>query len=455
MTRWIALVLGAVLLVWPALMNGYPLTFVDTVSYLLHTIQWRHPWDKTAAYGPFLYAFHWGWTLWLPLAAQGLIASHLLWLAQRVATGGATPARHLAVTAALALLTTAPWFTAIMMPDALTPIVVIALYLLGFGEERLSRGERSWVTVIAAIAVAVHLSHLPTAAGLVLLAALLRRRARPVLRTALPVAMAVAFLLAANLIAFGRPVLSAHGSFFLLARLQADGPAVETLRDRCPSAGWYLCDYIHTMPMDSDHFLWSPESPPQVDRFGNRREMGGTLLTPEAREIVAATLRDRPFAVARAMAWNTLRQLVTTRLGDVLDNTDLQHSVQIGIRDQFGPRELARFNLGAQMRGDLERLAAPFIAVQGPVLVVALLAVLAWLPRRDAWRDPRRLGFVLFMLAGILGNAFATGALSAPHQRYGARIVWILPLAAMVAWMPRAAPASARGEALRRAAAAS
>jgi len=209
------------------------------------------------------------------------------------------------------------------------------------------------------------------------------------------------------------------------------------------------------MPMDSDHFLWSPESPPQVDRFGNRREMGGTLLTPEAREIVAATLRDRPFAVARAMAWNTLRQLVTTRLGDVLDNTDLQHSVQIGIRDQFGPRELARFNLGAQMRGDLERLAAPFIAVQGPVLVVALLAVLAWLPRRDAWRDPRRLGFVLFMLAGILGNAFATGALSAPHQRYGARIVWILPLAAMVAWMPRAAPASARGEALRRAAAAS
>lgn len=437
MTRLAAILAGAALLTWPALMNGYPLAFIDTVSYLRHTTLGEHPWDKTAAYGPFIYAFHWAWTLWLPMAAQGILCSLLLWLTQRVATGIVTPMRHLLLCAGLALFTSVAWFTATIMPDALTGWVVLCLYLLGFGEARLTRAEMVFAGVVGAIAIAVHLSHLPAAGGLVLLVLLLRRRLRPALRAAAPVAAAIVFLLAANLIAFGRPVLSAHGSFFLFARLQADGPAVDTLRRHCPDAGWYLCDYIGTLPMDADHFLWSPDSPAQRDRHGQARPMGGTLLAPEASAIVATTIREQPFAVARVMALNTLRQLGTTALGDTLDNLDLQNSVQMGIRDQFSPAELARFDAGAQMRGVLPDLAAPFARVQGPVLVLALLAVFAWLARPAHWRDAERLGLVLMLLAALVGNAFGTGALSGPHQRYGARIAWILPLAAALAWAPR------------------
>ena len=294
MRRFAAILVGAVLLTWPALMNAYPLAFIDTVSYLRHTILAEHPWDKTAAYGPFIYAFHWAWTLWLPMAAQGILCSILLWLTQRVATGIVTPARHLLLCAGLALLTSAAWFTAIVMPDALTAWVVLSLYLLGFGEARLSHAEMVFAGVVGAIAIAVHLSHLPTAGGLVLLVLLLRRRICPALRAAVPVAAAILFLLTANVVAFHRPVLSAHGSFFLFARLQADGPAIETLRRHCPATGWYLCDYIDTMPMDADHFLWGPDSPAQRDRHGNARPMGGTLLAPETSEIVAATRASVP-----------------------------------------------------------------------------------------------------------------------------------------------------------------
>ncbi len=435
--RMVAVAVGAGLLAWPAFMNGYPLVFIDTVSYLLHTIQGTHPWDKTAAYGPFLYAFHWGVTLWLPLAAQGLLLSALLWLVQRVATGTVTPRRHLLLCAGLAAFTTAPWFNATMMPDIFSAYAVLCLFLLGFGEARLSRVEMVFAGVLGAISIAVHLSHLPTALGLVVLVLLLRRRWRPTLRAAVPVAAAILFLLSANMIAFGRPTLSAHGSIFLLARLQADGPVVDTLRERCPAAGWYLCEFIDVMPMEAGHFLWSPDGPPQRDPRGLRFEMGGVRLAPEAREIVAATIRDRPFAVARAMALNTLRQLITLELGDTLDNTDLQHSVEHGIRDQFGPRELARFRAGQQMRGNLFTLAGPFIIILELALVPALALVIAWLARPAHWRDAERLGLVLFVLAGILGNAFATGALSGPHDRYAARIIWLLPLCAALVWAPR------------------
>jgi len=61
------------------------------------------------------------------------------------------------------------------------------------------------------------------------------------------------------------------------------------------------------------------------------------------------------------------------------------------------------------------------------------LPVLLWL----AWRQQGlALGFALFVLAAVLGNTLICGGLSAPHPRYGARIMWLLPLAALVLAMP-------------------
>jgi hypothetical protein len=41
-------------------------------------------------------------------------------------------------------------------------------------------------------------------------------------------------------------------------------------------------------------------------------------------------------------------------------------------------------------------------------------------------------------MAGIAANAAVTGALSGPHDRYQARIAWLLPLAAILAPSGRA-----------------
>lgn len=426
--RAAAILAAGALLVWPALMNGYPIIFVDTAAYLLHTITGEAPWDKTAAYGPFLLLFHQGITLWLPLAAQGAILSWLLWLVQHAACGSVTPARHLALAAGLAALTSAPWFAAMLMPDAFTPMVVLCLYLLGFGEQRLARAESIAVAMIGAVAIAVHLSHLPSAIALVFVVLLARRDWRPALRASVPLAAAVAFLLGANWHGFGRVTLSPHGAIFLLARLQEDGPAVMTLRERCPAAGWYLCDFIDRMPMDSDAFLWSPESPV--------RPMGSVRLVPEARAIVAATLRDHPAAVARAALENWGRQLVLVRVGDTLDNLDLDEFADKVLVRGLPSRERAAFEAGAQMRGELEELAAPFLRVHAAVLL-ASLPVIAVAGMRLAWRrDWPRLGLVLCLVAGVTANALATGALSKPHLRYQARVVWLLPLGAALAFRP-------------------
>lgn len=431
-----AIVAAAALLIWPAILNGYPILFVDTIAYLLHTITGEAPWDKTAAYGPFLWVFHQGCSLWLPVIAQGVILSHLLWLVQRVACGRVSPMRHLLLCAAMAALTAAPWFVATLMPDYFTPITVLGLYLLGFGEQRLSRAETFGVGLLTTLAIAVHLSHLPVALAVLVLILLVRRQWRPVLRGALPMLAAILFLLGANWQAFGRAVLSPHGSVFLLARLQEDGTALRTLRDRCPESGWYLCDFMDAMPMDSDRFLWNPDGPAARDAAGNDRPMGSVMLAPEAAEVVAATLRAYPLEVVRDSLANGAKQLFMTRLGDTFAMADLDEFAARVLRPGFPGHERRAFEASAQMHGAFEML--PHVWMHQPVLVLGSLMILAgwWRLARFRPQDMPRLGLVLCVLVGVGGNALATGALSKPHHRYQARIGWLLPLGALLAFWP-------------------
>ena len=431
-----AILAGGLLLGWPAAFNGYPLVFIDTVSYLNHTTLPETPWDKTQAYGPVLHLLHWQVSLWPAVLAQGLIASHLVWLAQRMVRGAARPAAHLLTCGALAALSAAPWFLATLMPDALTALGPLALILLGFG--RLTRAEAAWVALIGTLAIAAHLSHLPTAAAMVALTALLARRIGPVLRAALPLGLAMAVLAGSNLVAFGRATLSPHGSVFLLARLQDDGPAAAVIRARCPDAGWHLCAFADRLPMDSDTFLWDGTSPLNRNADGSPRPMGGVAGAAEAREIIAATLSEHPGAVAGAMLRNGLAQLLKPRVGDTLGNEHLALSARIPVARSFPPRELAAFDAGLQMQGALQARAAPFLAPHIPVLLLSLAGALWLLSRALRARDTPRAALLAGALLALLANAAATGALSKPHERYQARIVWLLPLAVMLAALPAA-----------------
>jgi hypothetical protein len=438
LTSRVAIAAGAALLVWPAFVNGYPLMFSDTGAFLHQTLGPLMIWDKPWVYGPLLHLFHWRTTLWLPMAAQALVLSHLLWIAARSVRGTASPSLHVALCAIAALLTAAPFSIALMMPDALTPATALALFLLGFAHDRLGRAERLWLPVLATLAIATHLSHLPLAASLVALtlgADLVLRRGLHAHRVAAPLVAALALLLATNLVGHGRFAVSPYGATFMLARLQDDGPATATLRAHCPRPDWTLCAALERLPMDSDEFLWSPDSPVNRDANGAPRFLGGMTLAAEAREIVAATLRERPLAVARAMIANAWRQLFLVEPGDTL-GPEWLGQIALRLREGFGAREAAAFEAALQMQGALRAAVLPFVLPQLPVLAAALAALL--FACRRAWRagDTRALAFAAVVLTALAANAFAAGALSKPHHRYQARIAWLLPIAAVILLLP-------------------
>ncbi len=440
---------GAALLLWPVALNFYPIVFSDTSAFLRQTILGAMVWDKPYIFGPLLHAFHWRISLWLPLLAQGLLLSWLLWLTQRMVLGRAAPGRHLLLAAGLAAGTAAPWFAALLMPDILAPALVLAMVLLGFAGSRVGPAERIGLGVAATLAIAAHLSHLPVAAALVLVVGVLRRAWRPALGCALPLLAAMALLLATNLAGHGRLAISPHGAVFALARLVADGPAARTIEARCrppempkdPSqAAWHLCRWAGRLPADSDTFLWTGDGPAWAPRLDGARPGGPISLAPEAAEIIRETLLREPLGVLRAAAANTLRQLVRVRVGDALVPDHLAGSVGWQLAVGFPARERRWFAASLQARGLLPGAAAPFLWPHRAVLLLGALACLLAGWRAAVAGDMRRLGLVACVLVGVVANAAATGALSGPHDRYQARIAWLMPLAGLLAW-----PAGARG----------
>jgi hypothetical protein len=438
---------GGAMLLWPALLNGYPLVFSDTGAFLGQTAEALPPWDKPMVYGPLLHAFHLRVSLWPAAAAQALLLSWLLWLTGRMLRGRAASAdagAHLLLVAALSAGTAAPWFASLLMPDALAPALVLAVALLGWGDPR--PPERAGLLLATTAAAAAHLAHLPLL-GALLLTLVASRRWRGLKDGAGALLAAVLLLVATNAAFLGRAAISPHGAVFALARLVADGPAARTIEARCPEAGWHLCRWAGRLPTDADEFLWSPEGPAWAPRPGGDALPRGPIgLAPEAAAILRETLAREPWSVAGAAAANTARQLLAVRTGDTLGPDHLAAAVAPRLALLFPAAEGERFAASLQARGELRAVAAPFLLPHLPILLAGAIALpLAFRRALRGGGDAPLLGFLLCVTVGVLANAAVLGALSGPHDRYGARMAWLLPLAGLLAWWP--CPIAAAGTA--------
>lgn len=436
---WLTIPAAAALLLWPAVWNRYPIVFADTGTYLTQAIHRYAGWDRPVFYSLFIFPLHAMRSLWPIVIVQALLTAWVLRLITRRCRPALSAPHFLAAIALLALGTWLPWMVSEVMPDLFTPLLVLVLALLAGPDEAQTGFEAPALIGLATLMIATQQSSLPLSVALGLTLILLRRRLaanpasshgpRPrsiavppvVLRLALPPLLAVIALCGVNLAAHDQFSVSPFGSVFLLARMLADGPAAAVLRQDCPAAGWRLCAYRFALPADSDVFLWDADSP--LYRAGGPKRLAG-----EAEEILRATLLTEPSASAVAALRNSLRQAEQFASGDGLNAWP--HQVGRHIAQDFPPAEAHRYAAARQQAGHLT--VPPALALLHRIVALAGLAgAVLLLP--SAWRR-RRFGGVLLPTAVLtLGlSAAITGALSGPHDRYQARVMWLPVFAAIV-----------------------
>jgi hypothetical protein len=245
----------------------------------------------------------------------------------------------------------------------------------------------------------------------------------PWLLIAIPPALALLALCTVNLAAHGRFAASPYGNVFLLARVIYDGPGMAVLRRDCPAAHWLLCPRLDQFPPTSDDFLWSPDSP--------LKSVGGPkIVSAEASAIIRTALQADPIGEAKAVLTNTLQQLTLFASGDGLNPWPDQ--VSPVIQHDFPAREQAAYATARQQTGSLS--IPPILAqIHTITALTGVLACALLLPIALKRRAPCA-GFLLAVLLVLPLSAAITGGLSAPHDRYQARIMWLPPFIASVSF---------------------
>jgi hypothetical protein len=349
-----------------------------------------------------------------------------MYLTTRCVSGGRISKLDiLFIIAALCVFSSLPWVTSQILPDILSSVLLLGLFLLAFCTDQLRRGEFYYVTALTTASTAVHLSHVPIAAGLILLCIglkiILRPHSAPATRWMAPLlvsfAVAVSSMMAINWMDSRALGLARNSNVFLLAKWIDEGPALSYLNGACPTVGYELCAHVGELRgLTHDDLKWGSDSPfKKVGTFDD--------LEPEARSIVWATLRAYPLEILQRAFADAARQIVRFEAGDGL-SADFARMVAEHLAPIFGSDVAASLVQSRQGQGQLPIEEARRLHIVG--LVVGLSFCLWLLIARRPFIPTNLIALNVFVIAGVLWNAIVTGALSGPYDRYLARVIWLV-----------------------------
>jgi hypothetical protein len=421
---------------WVPIVNGFPLLFADSGTYLRIGTELYFPLDRPATYGLLIAPLHFLGGLWAVAIAQALFALWLIGRVLAVATGLKTPWLLAAAAIVLALFSSLPWFAGQLMPDMFASFVGLVLFLILFGGDRLMRWERTFLPLLLAGLVSLHLSHLILAAAVIVVATLVmwiggdpRNAVRDGARGVGGLALALLVLSSMNLIGAGSFQPSSQTNAFLLARLLDGRVAQPVFRSMCRDERLMLCIMLPAVengrvPLPGQSYLWDMSLP-----RGRLMREDPQRVKREEQAIVARSIATRPEAVVRLAVMGWLDQLVTARSADGLIAYGPDMMVSRQIHNHF-PAELAASNRSLQQQGRLQRLAV--LPDRQIALVFSLCSPLLIF---HAWRrrDHRLVGLASVIVTMIIVNAAVCGILSGVFDRYQSRVLWLLPLLAIVA----------------------
>ena len=235
---WAAAVAIPLMLLAPALWNGYPLLQSDTGGYLARWYEGYLVPSRSTVFGLYL---HFGEDsyFWLNLGIQVLATMWILHLILRV-FGMAKPWRLVALTFALTLTTALPWLASMLLTDIFAGLSVLSLFLLVLHGDKMSAMEKAALFVFTAFAAATHSATMAVLLGLCcvgwIASPFLRGRipTRHLAQGTLTIAAGAVMLLSANFALSGRVAWTPGGYSIPFARMLQDGIVTRYLHDHCP-----------------------------------------------------------------------------------------------------------------------------------------------------------------------------------------------------------------------------
>lgn len=480
---WLALAVILCLAVWP--LNRAPLFYIDTAAYLAQgdemlrsigrVLERLLPSEaigpggaqgegddvvvgsRSATYGLFLSLAEWTVGIGAAAIAQSLLFVFTVWLSLRVTCrafgreDARRTARLTAFSIAAGCLGALPFYTIYLMPDLFTPVLILLTATLCLYGQSMRRWELAVAFLIGAAGVTAHPSNL-LIGGLLLcgaaLVALAVRTRRVWIGLVLTAAMLVVGLGERTLFtAAVETVRKAEVVYlpFLTVRVIVDGPGLSYLADVCPEAGLATCalyDKVKDAPerLHASKMMFSRA--PEEGSFALLDQETQKRIAQEQGAFFANVVKTYPVGMALAVLNNAVTQAGTVSVIMSFPAEDTLGRMATIIDTVPEALQQARLTEFPDWLPALDRWHRAVYWVSG----LAVAALLLW-----PWGGPplRVRAFAVIVLGGIAANALVCGGISQPAERYGARVIFLLPMMAVLllaftAWMPGAQPRRGR-----------
>jgi glycerol uptake facilitator-like aquaporin len=144
-------------------------------------------------------------------------------------------------------------------------------------------------------------------------------------------------------------------------------------------------------------------------------------LSDEMRTIVLGTLKEFPREQIEGAIAGTVKQLISVGTGEGVVNS-VWHTY--AIMSRYTPSVVPAMQAARQQQGQISLQLLNRIHI--PIALLFLVLLPLWITlglRRSASADFSRLAMTVTV--AVLINAAVCGGLSNPHDRYGARIIWL------------------------------
>lgn len=414
----LSIVLSTLLLIAPALWNGFPLLEYDTGGYLARWYEGSLLINRPLIYGLLLTA-NVPFAFWPVIIFQSLLTFWILAVVLRTHGYGGRPMLVFGFVAVLSVVSTLPWITAILLTDIYAGLAILAFYMLLARSDQLTRFERWAFVALIACACA---SHSATLAVMMMLSAasivltLFDRVRLPRIRVAqgvLAIALGAVIVVGTNFLLVKRLTWTPGGSSMYFGRMLQAGIVTKYLDKHCPDPSIKLCAIKDRLPDNADDWFWANKDFDALGRFAG--------MTAEMQKVALGAASEFPLDVLTSTIEATAAQLVAVRSGEGVVNW-IWHTYFI-VKDHAPQLQPAMW-AARQQKGEISFTAINAVHYPAALIAMAFLPVILIM----GWsgRLPRAFGDLAFAcILALLANAFVCGGLANPHDRYGARVVWL------------------------------
>lgn len=423
--------LGAIVLCTPAFVNTFPFLYTDTGTYLHCGFQGVTSDIRPMIYGLFIRHISLKESLWLVVLVQALIVSWTIHSFYRIFSKRTLTMQPLVAIFILTLMTGIAEVTGMLMPDFLTPVMILIGCIFLFGGS-----QPLWKNILfSALFLFAGASHHSNAyiflfsmVGFLLFKAVFYFRKKVFLIKWRRIGLISVLALTSYFII---PILNwtYSGEFFwskvknvfITNRINQIGLLKPFLNEICPVHHYSLCDSIDKIPYD---LLWSPVSPLRKTGLSANDEEFGRLVNDffhnphYAKKFLIRTLENG------IVQFFTIEGLIMT--------TEREEGYHYQIIENELPEFIPAVRRSVQFSGKWDshptQLAQRFL-VYGSFLYLIFFFVFR---KSKEPVDSTQLNLVRFLMIALITNAFICAGISMVDVRFQYRVIWIIPLIAML-----------------------